>query len=78
MKNISRHKISETRKCQLSDRTNHKPRHFFFRLFHFLTTVGHAIFRKILQITKKQKKNIAGITLQEIEKELLKTCAILP
>ena len=31
--------ISETRKSELSERTNHRPRHFFFRLSRFLSTV---------------------------------------
>ena len=34
-----KYSISETRKCGLSDHTNHRPRHFFFRLFRFLSTV---------------------------------------
>ena len=39
-----RRKISETRKFELLDGTNHRARHFFFRLSQFLSTVIYLLF----------------------------------
>ena len=76
MEKILGHRKSETRKCELSDDTNHRPRHFFCRLSRFLSTVSRFdrsffVFPKCLYIPRKvawiRHKDLAILSVGQLK-----------